>query len=107
MGFIIQGQFYEDISTYGCGDDIINMKSNLTKERTMGTYINPGNAAFKRISGPNYIDKTMLIELVNQRIPGEKYLICVSRPRRFGKSYAAKMLDNEYKCTPSYISHKS
>ena len=34
----------------------------------MGTYINPGNAAFKRISGPNYIDKTMLIELVNQRI---------------------------------------
>ena len=65
----------------------------------MGTYINPGNAAFKRISGPNYIDKTMLIELVNQRIPGEKYLICVSRPRRFGKSYAAKMLTAYYDCS--------
>ncbi len=27
----------------------------------MGTYINPGNAAFKRISGPNYIDETMCL----------------------------------------------
>ena len=65
----------------------------------MGTYINPGNAAFKRISGPNYVDKTMLIELLNQRIPGENYLVCVSRPRRFGKSYAAKMLSAYYDCS--------
>ncbi|MBP5706155.1 MAG: AAA family ATPase, partial [Spirochaetales bacterium] len=62
----------------------------------MGTYINPGNAAFKRISGPNYVDKTMLIELLNQRIPTENYLVCVSRPRRFGKSVTANMLTAYY-----------
>ena len=45
----------------------------------MGTYINPGNAAFKRISGPNYVDKTMLIELLNQRIPTENYLVLRTR----------------------------
>lgn len=53
----------------------------------MGIYINPGNAGFRKIAGPNYIDKTMLISLINKRINAEKNLICVSRPRRFGKSY--------------------
>ncbi len=28
----------------------------------MGTYVNPGNQAFKRISGPNYVDKTELMK---------------------------------------------
>ncbi|WP_303837928.1 AAA family ATPase [Ruminococcus flavefaciens] len=65
----------------------------------MGTYVNPGNAGFKRIAGPNYVDKTMLIELMNERIGTEKNLVCISRPRRFGKSYAAKMLTAYYDCT--------
>ena len=65
----------------------------------MGTYINPGNQAFKRISGPNYVDKTALIGLINDRIGGDDSLICVSRPRRFGKSYAAKMLTAYYDCS--------
>ncbi|WP_295089903.1 AAA family ATPase [Ruminococcus sp.] len=62
----------------------------------MGMYVNPGNAGFKKISGPNYVDKTMLISLINDRINAEKNLVCVSRPRRFGKSYAAKMLTSYY-----------
>ena len=70
----------------------------------MGTYVNPGNQAFKRISGSNYVDKTALIELFNDRIGGDESLICLSRPRRFGKSYAAKMLTAYYDC--SCDSHK-
>lgn len=65
----------------------------------MGTYINPGNIAFDEINDENYVDKTMLISLVNERIRKEGKLICISRPRRFGKSYAAKMLTAYYDCT--------
>lgn len=62
----------------------------------MGTYVNPGNSGFARIAGDNYVDKTGLIGLMNQRIGGERSLVCISRPRRFGKSYAAKMLAAYY-----------
>ena len=65
----------------------------------MGTYVNPGNQAFRRISGPKYVDKTELIRLMNDRIGGDESLVCVSRPRRFGKSYAAKMLTAYYDCS--------
>ena len=65
----------------------------------MGTYVNPGNQAFKRISGADYIDKTMLIDLINARIGSDKSLVCVCRPRRFGKSYAANMLTAYYDCS--------
>lgn len=58
----------------------------------MGTYLNPENGSFERIIGHNYIDKTGLIELVNASINTANNLICASRPRRFGKSYAARML---------------
>ena len=61
----------------------------------MGTYVNPGNQAFRRISGPDYVDMTGLIRLVNDRVGGAQSLLCISRPRRFGKSYAAKMLAGE------------
>lgn len=39
-----------------------------------------------------YIDKTGIISLINERIDTTESLICISRPRRFGKSYAAQML---------------
>ena len=58
----------------------------------MGTYLNPGHSGFKRILKGNYVDKTGMIEIINDRIETSDNLICVSRPRRFGKSYAAKML---------------
>ncbi|MBO4395164.1 MAG: AAA family ATPase [Eubacterium sp.] len=58
----------------------------------MGTYLNPGNSGFQTIIQDNYIDKTGLISVINKRIGSSRNLICVSRPRRFGKSYAAKML---------------
>ena len=65
----------------------------------MGTYVNPGNQAFRRIAGPNYVDMTGLIRLMNNRVGGDESLVCVSRPRRFGKSYAAKMLTAYYDCS--------
>ena len=65
----------------------------------MGTYINPGNQAFAEIAGPNYVDKTGMIALINKRINSDEKLVCVSRPRRFGKSFAAKMLTAYYDCS--------
>lgn len=70
----------------------------------MGVYINPGNAAFAEISDSDYVDKTMLIEQVNRTIGKKDKLTCISRPRRFGKSYAAKMLTAYYDA--SCDSHK-
>ena len=70
----------------------------------MGIYVNPGNSGFAQICRGKYIDKTNLIERINQRISGPGNLICISRPRRFGKSYAARMLTAYYDC--SCDSHK-
>ncbi len=58
----------------------------------MGIYLNPGNDAFKDIRSDTYVDKTGLIDFVNGTICTPRRFTCFSRPRRFGKSYAAKML---------------
>ena len=65
----------------------------------MGTYLNPGNSGFAEMLNGDYIDKTGLIALINQRINTPSKLVCISRPRRFGKSYAAKMLCAYYDYT--------
>ena len=62
----------------------------------MGTYLNPGNSGFSRIVKSEYVDKTGLIGIVNRTIDTTKNLTCISRPRRFGKSYAAQMLSAYY-----------
>ncbi len=58
----------------------------------MGTYVNPGNSAFTGILNDQYVDKTGLIGLINKTIETPRRLTCISRPRRFGKSFAAQML---------------
>ena len=58
----------------------------------MGVYLNPGNSGFVEILQSYYVDKTGLISLLNSTIGTKKKLTCISRPRRFGKSYAAQML---------------
>lgn len=58
----------------------------------MGTYLNPGNSAFARMRNDIYVDKTGLISLINDTIDTPRALTCISSPRRFGKSYVAKML---------------
>ena len=59
----------------------------------MGIYLNPGNELFQRaLNSQIYIDKSELIAYLNKVIGSEQQYVCVSRPRRFGKSMAANML---------------
>ena len=59
----------------------------------MGIYLNPNNVGFKEVlSGRFYIDKTMLISELNKVVNTTDKYVCVSRPRRFGKTIATKML---------------
>ena len=63
----------------------------------MGIYLNPGNRGFwQSIRSEIYVDKTGLIAKTNQYLNTEQQYICVSRPRRFGKSMAIKMLAAYY-----------
>lgn len=59
----------------------------------MGKYLNPGNAPFREaVNSLIYIDKTDLIGYTNSALNTYSKFICVSRPRRFGKTMAADML---------------
>ena len=65
----------------------------------MGIYLNPGNKGFwKCIRSEIYVDKTGLIAYTNKYLNTEEQFICVSRPRRFGKSMTLKMLAAYYSC---------
>ena len=88
----------------------------------MGNYVNPGNHGFSEIRNDIYVDKTGLIRLINQTINTPRRLTCISRPRRFGKSFAAQMLCAYYDKTcdsatlfddlaiagdPQYLKHRN
>ena len=64
----------------------------------MGIYLNPSNVDFYNAVNHSqiYVDKTELIKYTNKVLFGEQKFICVSRPRRFGKSMAANMLTAYY-----------
>ena len=63
----------------------------------MGSYLNPGSTAFQgSLLSQIYIDKSGLIEKTNTVLGTEQKYVCVSRPRRFGKSMAANMLSAYY-----------
>lgn len=63
----------------------------------MGRYLNQGNENFqKSVNSEIYIDKTGLIEYTNRVINTLQGYVCISRPRRFGKSMAANMLTAYY-----------
>jgi len=65
----------------------------------MGIYLNPQNDGFeKAIRSEIYVDKTGIIAYTNRYLNTEQQFICVSRPRRFGKSMALKMLAAYYSC---------
>lgn len=59
----------------------------------MGIYLNPGKTVLEddRLN-PFYVDKSMLIRELNAMIDVRDKLVCVSRPRRFGKTMAANMI---------------
>ncbi len=63
----------------------------------MGIYVNMGDASFEMSRNSDiYVDKSMLIAQMNRAYRTERRFLCVSRPRRFGKSMAANMLAAYY-----------
>ena len=66
----------------------------------MGIYLNSGSKGFRKsINTGIYVDKTGLIEYTNSVLDTKLGYICVSRPRRFGKTYVAEMLCAYYDCS--------
>ena len=63
----------------------------------MGVYFNPNNESFTKDRNYKiYIDKTGLLEYLNEALGTPKNCIAVSHARRFGKSHAAGMVDAYY-----------
>ncbi|MDR1834962.1 MAG: AAA family ATPase, partial [Fusobacteriaceae bacterium] len=63
----------------------------------MGIYLNPSNELF--IFSANsvpYVDKSGIIAVLNRMIHTDDRYVCVSRPRRFGKTMTANMLSAYY-----------
>ena len=63
----------------------------------MGIYLNPGNERFaESVNAKIYVDKTMMIDILAGIVrDGNKY-ICITRPRRFGKTITGNMLAAYY-----------
>ena len=65
----------------------------------MGMYLDPDHEAFSQaLRNPIYVDKSLLLDYTNQLIGTADCKLCVSRPRRFGKSTVANMLSAYYSC---------
>lgn len=63
----------------------------------MGIYLNPDNKGFwESIRSKIYVDKTGLLSVTNELVNTKEKFVCVSRPRRFGKSMALEMLAAYY-----------
>ena len=69
----------------------------MQEKRGMGIYLNPGNENFtEHIRAKIYVDKTMMIEVINKYMDESNKYICISRPRRFGKTITGNMLAAYY-----------
>lgn len=63
----------------------------------MGIYVNPTGRSFElAINSEIFVDKSGLIKETNKCINTLQRYMCVSRPRRFGKSMAMDMLSAYY-----------
>lgn len=63
----------------------------------MGIVLDPSTVNFqKSLNSEIYVDKTMLIEILNSKVNTQDQYVCVSRPRRFGKSMAIQMIAAYY-----------
>ena len=66
----------------------------------MITTVNPDNNKFKNdISEDIYVDKTLIIDKLNKIINKRNNKICISRPRRFGKTMTTNLLTAYYSCS--------
>jgi len=63
----------------------------------MARYLNPDIGKFKKsLNSEIYVDKSNLITKTNALFDTKQCYICISRPRRFGKTMAAEMLAAYY-----------
>ena len=63
----------------------------------MGLYLNPNADAFMEDKGTRiYVDKSLLIRELNSIVSTKEDFVCLSRPRRFGKSMAGNMISAYY-----------
>ena len=69
----------------------------------MNHYLNLSNDLFEiTLNSDIYVDKSEIINFLNKSILTSRRFICLSRPRRFGKSVTAQMLCSYYsKCLDS------
>ena len=62
-------------------------------EGIMGIYINPGNENLKiDINSKIFVDKSLFIKKISEFINTDSRFICVSRPRRFGKTRVGSLM---------------
>ena len=63
----------------------------------MGIYLNPGNVLLQQDRKASiFVDKSMIISELNKLVNTREKFLCVSRPRRFGKSMAGNMIAAYY-----------
>ena len=63
----------------------------------MSLYLNQNNDLFEEdLNSKIFVDKSKLITAVNENIKTNRKFMCVTRPRRFGKSMALSMLNAYY-----------
>ncbi|MBQ7456277.1 MAG: AAA family ATPase [Desulfovibrio sp.] len=80
--------------------DISSYNSYTYPSQKMFSCLNPGDSDF--IAAKNskiYVDKSELLIYTNEFINTVQKYICISRPRRFGKTIAANMLASYYDLT--------
>ena len=58
---------------------------------TMPRFIDSGNLGFQSIINTGFVDKSGLLNILNKNMDTDNRFMCISRPRRFGKSVAALM----------------
>ena len=63
----------------------------------MGIYLNPNNEMLRQDrSARIFVDKSMMIAELNELVNTREKFVCISRPRRFGKSMAGNMIAAYY-----------
>lgn len=67
----------------------------IVNSRESFMFVNVDNRLFQIVRNSEYVDKSEIITLTNQVIDSEDRFICVTRPRRFGKSVTVKMLTTQ------------
>ncbi len=62
----------------------------------MAEYLNCDNESFEKTLRSDFVDKSLLLKTLNGLLNTESQYVCLTRPRRFGKSVNAKMINAYY-----------